>query len=231
MSDLRALMDEAAGPPQPPTASVVADADLARGRHALRRRRVRRAGIGSGLVTVAVLGAFAIVTPGALPGSTNPGISVASTSLVSYTGKQPVGFILDKVPAGWEIAASDPGHLLLAPVGTEIQPSKSISPGSPESGSAFSEAVSLKGKIAVQLQRPGMPAELAPTSIKVRVNDQPATIATMRGGDGTRTLYLKQRPRAYLTIQVWGGLGWSNDQIVEFASAIHVTKDAEYTVG
>ena len=49
--------------------------------------------------------------------------------------------------------------------------------------------------------------------------------------DGTLTLFLKQRSGSYLTIQVWSGLGWSNERIAEFASGVHVTGDARITGG
>jgi hypothetical protein len=36
---------------------------------------------------------------------------------------------------------------------------------------------------------------------------------------------------AYLSVQVWGGLGWSTERIVDFANGIHVTKDSTAGVG
>jgi hypothetical protein len=51
----------------------------------------------------------------------------------------------------------------------------------------------------------------------------------MKGGGDTRTLFVKQPSGDYLAIQVWSGLGWSNDQIVEFGAGVGITEHA--TVG
>ena len=217
MSDLRSMLHEAAGPLNASTDASVADADLARARYARRRRRAGRIGAGCGLVLA--LSTFVFVVPGIRTGSPDGrpgGVSVASTALVSYTGKQPVGFTLDKVPAGWAVNDEDSGVLTLAPIGAKL-------PKNPGQGT------DLRNKIAVMLQQGNGTAELPRT--RVKVGNRTATIATMLGGHGVRTLYLKQPSGNYLTIQVWGGLGWNDDQIVQFAAAVHVTKDAQVGQG
>jgi hypothetical protein len=224
MSDLRTMLHEAAGPLVTTDALAVADADLARGHRALRRRRAARLGAGSGLLAVAALGAFVLVSP--TPGSTPvpapaqaaPKVATSGIALVSYTGKQPVGYTLDKIPAGWEVKHSDASLLTLAPEDAK------------DTASAPGEPFSLIGTIAVMSEKDtGVPSGI-PLD-KIRVGDRPGVIAHMKGSGDTRTLFLKQPSGAYLVIQVWSGLGWDNDQIVEFASSVHITKDAELTAG
>jgi hypothetical protein len=140
-------------------------------------------------------------------------------------GKQPSGYTLDKVPAGWEINSNDTDVLLLAPVGFTEEPAPAPAEGE---APAPAPGVSLEGKIAVMQQG----AASFPSGIrmdKVQVGERPGVIAHMKGAGDTRTLFVKQPSGDYLTIQVWSGLGWSNDRIVEFGAGVHVTKDA--TVG
>ncbi len=219
MSDLRTLLHEAAGPMPTQTLPTVADADLSRGHRALRRRRAGRLGASSGLLAVTALGALAIAVPSVLPGTTTTtpvasahAPAVAPLALVAYTGTQPHGYVLDKVPAGWTIADDDTGVLTLAPAGAKDAKDHSF-----------------VNKIAITAEEdtgvPDVPLD------EVQVGDQPAVIAHMEGGDDTRTLFLKEPSGAYLNIQVWGGLGWNNDQIAEFAASVHMTEDAALSHG
>jgi hypothetical protein len=235
MTDLHTLMARAASPAPAPTApllAAIAKEDLARGRIALRRRRIGRIGASSGLFAVAALGAFAFAAPGVLPGfATTPTISatgidtgsgasessVGGTALVSYAGKQPVGYILDKVPVGWEIVSADAGGLLLAPEGSTDKES--------EEG-----LQSFVGKIAVMQEGESSFPSGIPMD-DVMVGKRPGVIAHMEGGGDTRTLFVKQPSGNYLAIQVWSGLGWDNNRIVEFATGVHITKDATVTLG
>jgi len=246
MTDLRSMLHEAAGPLGAPPDSRFADALVLRGQRALRRRRVGRLSTGSGIaaVTVAVLSGTMI-----LLGQQG----AASTELVAYTGKQPVGFIIDKVPEHWHVESIDTGHLTLAPndmKGTSKDPQE------------------LKGKIDVSLRL------IVPTvsGVNVQIDGRPGVIFENTRVDhepadtpATRTLLVKQQParrsvlppcdkaqestmkknhtdpglypcgtamrNAYLSVQVWGGLGWSNERIVDFANGIHITKDSTATSG
>lgn len=222
MADLRSLMHEAAGLSDHPTASV-ADADLTRARRALGRRRAGRLGIGSTLVAAATVGAFAILTPAASPTDSPspsiaaPGQTGSDIELVSYSGKQPVGYILDKVPAGWQIRDDNRGLLTLVPQGAT-------------EGKVVEGVTSLEGTIAVSTQSDTG----VPTGVKldrVLVGDRAGVIAHMKGSGDTRTLFVEQASGTLLTIQVWGGLGWGNEQIVEFAESVHITKDAQSSFG
>lgn len=220
MSDLRTLLHEAAGPSDTITSREVADADLLRARRSLRRRRVSRVGAASGLVAAAAIGALAIVGPSSPALNDSPGSTPSSSAvaLVAYAGPQPRGIILDKVPVGWTVRDSTRGLLTIVPEGSTND--QSGSPGS----------TSLEGTIAVMVQRDtGVPTDVKLD--QVTVDGRPAVIAHMKGSGDTRTLFAKQPSGAYLQIQVWEGLGWDNAAIAEFASSVHVTKDAELSVG
>ena len=186
-------------------------------------------GAGSGLaLTAAVVGALLIASP--TPTVSDPSTSAGTTStgsaptgvrLVSYTGAQPVGYTLDRVPEGWDVESSGRSSLTLAPhgAGDDTDPSE----GQPDS---------LIGKIDVSQER-AVPTGV--TKDDIEVDGRPGVIAHMLGADGTPdgtlTLFLRQPSGNYLTIQVWSGIGWGNDQIAEFAAGVHVTKDASVTAG
>jgi hypothetical protein len=220
MSDLRTLLLESADSSDHTTTTAVADADLVRARRVLRQRRSRRMSAGSALVAAAAVGAFVIVSPGSTPKSpsvaqstgTSPGVK-----LVAYTGTQPSGYTLDKVPTGWRIDDDDLSVLTLAPAGTK---SASLPKG----------VVSLKGKIAVMTESDtGVPTGVQLDD--VRVDGRPGVIAHMDGDGDTRTLFVKQPSGVYLEIQVWSGLGWDNQQIAEFGSSVHINAGARTTAG
>jgi hypothetical protein len=246
MTDLRSMLHEAAGPLDAPPDAQFADALVVRGQRALRRRRVGRLSAGSGIaaVVVAVLSGTMI-----LLGQQG----AASTELVAYTGKQPVGFILDKVPEHWHVESVDAGHLTLAPNDMK---------------GASKDPQELEGKIDVSLRL------IVPTvsGVNVQINGRPGVIFENTRVDyepadtpATRTLLVKQQParrsvlppcdsaqratmkknhtdpklypcgtamrNAYLSVQVWGGLGWSTERIVDFANGIHITKDSTASFG
>jgi hypothetical protein len=226
MSDIRTLLHDAAVLPDTDTftTEAAADADLVRARRALRRRRAGRTTAASGLLAAAALGAFMVIGPGQAP-STPPGDATAaaprsttsSVELVAYTGAQPTGYTLDTVPVGWTIRDDTRGLLTLAPKGAATAENV---PGT----------TSLEGTIAVMTESDTG----VPTGVRldpVRVGDRPGVIAHMLGSGDTRTLFLKQPSGTYLVIQVWDGLGWDNDRIAEFADSVHITKDAQNSVG
>lgn len=222
MSDLRTLLHEAA--PQPTAVpEMIVERDLARARRALRLRRGRRAGIAGGLVAASALAAVAVVNPGGTPSTPTATSSPSSRSdapgiaLVAYTGAQPAGFELDKVPAGWAVRDSTPSLLTLAPDGDTTPPAD----GGP---------ASLVGTIAVSTQSDtGIPSGVRLDDVTVA--GRPAVIAHMSGSGDTRTLFIERSPGAYLTIQVWDGLGWDNRRIAEFAASVNVTDDARPSFG
>jgi hypothetical protein len=220
MSDLRTLLHEAA-PLAVDTSDALVESDLARAHRALRRRRARRLGTAGGLVAATAVAALVLTAPDGRPtatraeGTTSPRSS--AVELVAYEGPQPAGFTLDTVPRGWAVRDSTTGLLTLAPRG-------SVAPSTPDG------MTSLVGTIAVSVQSDTG----VPTGVRlddVRVAGHPAVIAHLEGAGDTRTLFVRQSSGAYLTIQVWDGLGWDNRRIAEFAASVHITDDATPSVG
>jgi hypothetical protein len=226
MSDIRTLLHEAAVAPETSTDTIeaAADADLVRARRALHRRRARRTTLGSGLVAAATIGAFVVIGPGGSPSDPSHGPATAAprgttsgVQLVAYRGAQPTGYTLDTVPAGWTIRDDTRGLLTLAPEGSKTE-------------GTTNGATSLRGTIAVMTEvDTGVPTGVQLDD--VQVGGRPGVIAHMKGADDTRTLFVRQPSGAYLEIQVWDGLGWGNDRITEFASSVHITKDAGPSAG
>ncbi len=248
--DLHRQLDTLAGPEVTPTMDQVG-ADLDRGRRALRRRRAVQKIAGSAFAVAALAAGVAIAgneapatdTPGA---ATSPGsVSAPVTRLVAYTGTQPKGYTIDKVPDGWEIQADDRHALILAP--------KDALDKDPQS---------FVGKIGVMLQskdQSGPPAgkqvmvgDVPGVLVKAQEPTDPTTLrlqeeakreAIAKGGpsaapflvesdanDGA-TLWVKQPSGVHLLVQFWEGLGLSERDMVEIGAGIHVHKDAVQGVG
>lgn len=225
MSDLRTLMHQSVAP-VPVVETSAVDADLARGRQALRRRRARRMSAGSGLLVAAAIGAVAVVSNGVQPSldranppaSTADARSGAAIDMVAYTGAQPSGYVLDKVPSGWAVRDDTAGVLTLAPA-------DATSPDGELEG-----AISFEGAIAITTEADtGLPTGVQLDDVEVA--GEPAVIAHLQGAGDTRALFLEQPSGAYLVIQVWDGLNWDNDHVARFAASVHVTDDAQLSVG
>jgi hypothetical protein len=219
MQNLYEGLEKIAGPVAVPTPDQI-DADLTRGRSALRRRRVVQGAVGSTFAVAAVAAAFAFATGGAsVPGSNTPQAVAPITAsknpsiaLVAYKGEQPKGFILDKVPDGWEVQGVDAGVLTLAPIGAADQ-----------------EMHSFIGKVAVMLQ--SADDHNVPKGEKVTVGKDEGVLGKSEDQKDGWTLFVDRKSGPRLQVQVWDGLGWTGEQVVEFAAGITVTKDAQQGVG
>lgn len=234
MTDLRTLLDLAAPAPVPVSRSVV-EADLALGRRALRRRRALR-GTRSGVLLVAASATLVLALQGGLPAGTVPGgeprpslsHDVGATALVAYTGPQPAGFTIDKVPAGWVVEGVDQGALTLVPAGTEdFDAYRRLA----------ADGVRAIGGSRIAVSRSDHLPQGVPqgTSTEVQVDGTEALVVAWRDGEGGRlagrSLFLPQTAGGYLTVQTPAGLGWSVQQLVEFSAGVHVTGQALTTVG
>ncbi|MFY1698134.1 hypothetical protein [Solwaraspora sp. WMMA2101] len=219
MTDLHSRLQAIAGPVAPPTPTML-DADLARGRRALRRRRTAQLVTGSAVAVAAVLTAALALPaavldrpgdgPGGDPGRVSTG-GGAITQLVAYTGEQPSGFTLDRVPDGWQVQGQDEWTVVLA-----------------STDAADQNVRSCVGKICLWLQ------EFVPTDVvssQVQVAGRPGILATMRDTTHPGTLFVEVGPDRYLTVQFWDGLNWTEAEIVEFAAGVHVHEDAKITHG
>ncbi|GID63410.1 hypothetical protein Acy02nite_12910 [Actinoplanes cyaneus] len=231
MTNLRDQLADLAGSPGTPTVEQ-ADADLARGRTALRRRRLVQGATGSAFAVAAVAAAFVFTTTsgpatgtGPLAGGTKPAATATtatsgSFSLVAYTGKQPAGFSIDKVPAGWEVQGISESALTLAPKGAKPRNS-----AEPQGNEADTDPNSFVGKVVVMLQ--SADEQGTPAGEKVKVGDATGTLVKKQGDTDGRTLYLPQANGINVQVQVWDGIGWSADEIVSFAEGIHVNPNAK----
>jgi hypothetical protein len=218
MMNLQDGLARIAGPITEPTPGQIS-ADLARGRRALRRRRVVQSAAGSVFAVAAAAAVFAFSTAGNPAATTRPEAAAPasvpantadapSIELKSYTGKQPKGFKLDKVPNGWEVQGVDAGVLTLAPIGIKDQ-----------------EMLSFEGKVAVMLQSVDEHGD--PKGKAVQVGPNKGVLGKSEDQTDGWQLYVDRGSEPRLQVQVWDGLGWTGEQVVEFAAGITVTKDAQ----
>jgi len=210
--DLHDRLSTLAGPAGVTSAEQV-NADVARGRRALRRRRLFRS---AGASAFAVAALAAAITYGASGGNGSPaGTTTASgtsapavaTQLVAYQGEQPKGFTIDKVPAGWEVQGVNAAALTIAP--------KGLADKNPDS---------FVGKIAIMLQ--SADDHSTPTGTSIQVGGKPGVINTPEDPGNSKNLWVKEPNGIWLQVQIWDASGWSQAAIVEFGAGIHVLPGA-----
>lgn len=217
MMNLHDGLARIAGPDAEPTTAQVA-ADMARGRKALRRRRLLQAGSGSAFAAAALAAAVAFATTGgAAPAGTAPlaqDASVTGTApasgvkLVAYTGEQPEGYTVDKVPDGWEIQGVDAYVLTLAPKNAKDK-----------------NVHSFKDKVVVMLQ--SVDDTSTPKGEKVDIAGKPGVLGKAEGQTTGWWLFVDQPSGPRLQVQVWDGLGWSKADVTAFAAGVHVNENAK----
>lgn len=193
--------------------------DLTRAHAALARRRRTRAAVAGAGLTLGVGAAFGVVAvigndetarpPAAGAGGHAPGHAHQSLRLVDYTGAQPDGFELAKVPEGYVVQGSNAFVLTLA------------KPGDHSSFLAFDH------KVVVMLASQDAPQRLG-AGRDVTVNGTPGVLD---GGPGeTRNLKYFQDDHL-VDIQVWEDIELTDDQLVELAESITVTADVQAGLG
>ena len=231
MKDLHDHFKEIAGPMHAVDSKQV-EADLTRGRRALRRRRTVQTIAGSAFGVAALAAAIAVATSTGAPTapSNRTTAGAVSVQLVAYKGEQPKGFTVDKVPDGWFVQASEQGYLTVAP-----EKAKNPGPGANPSTDPVYDKDSFVDKIAIMLEskdQSGPDRE----GKKVQVGDKEGVLLESltqpdASGDRGSSLWIKQPSGVYLIVQVWQGLGLSEAQIVELGAGVHVHKDAVQGVG
>ncbi|MET0425959.1 MAG: hypothetical protein ABW046_18965, partial [Actinoplanes sp.] len=166
-----------------------------------------------------------------------PAIAAPAARLVAYTGAQPKGFTIDKVPDGWFIQSDVNSNLLLAP--KSVQNPK---PGADPSTDPVYDTSSFVGKIAIMLESKDQSGP-SRDGIAVKVGDQKGSLlkslpAMVPGqpegdpnGDTGWELWVQQPSGIYLIVQFWEGLGLSQDQMVELGAGVHVHEGAVQGVG
>jgi len=239
MMDLRNELEQLAGPSVAPTEAEL-NTDLARGRIALRRRRTGQA-VGGSLFAVAAAAA-AISLSGTLstPGSdhiTATGDRPAATAganslkLVAYKGKQPKGFTIDTVPQGWFVQNLNKYELVIAP-----DKAKNPGPNIDPSKSPIYNPRDYSNKIAIFMQSKD---EKSPQGKTTKVGGADVILSkNERGmdtdpngkmhpepvrpdGDYGASVYVKQAKGAWVIVQFWEGLGFSDQQMMQLAAGVH----------
>ncbi|MCW2571273.1 MAG: hypothetical protein JWO88_1331 [Frankiales bacterium] len=217
MTDLQNLLRDAGRPGADPSAHVVDD-DVARGRGALARRRLRRGGT-RGVLVAAAVGSLFIVQAhgGGHPGPTGSAIQPPrlpvtkpmvkpSIKLVAYTGSQPAGYTVDFVPAGWEIQGVNHFVLTIAAVG---DPDKQVD--------------SFAGKLVAMLMSKG--GSIPTTGKRVAVGSTTGIVSHF--DPSAAQLFFTDAKGHVLDIQVPPALHWTDEQIGEFGAAVHVNPTAQ----
>jgi hypothetical protein len=219
MNDVIEMLGRAADSiPAAPTAEAV-EADVRRGHAALVRRRVVQLTLVAPLAVAAVVGAGVVIgndqgsTTGPPPAATQhpgPGRHATSVRLVSYDGEQLDGFIVDQIPEGWELQGSNAYRLTIAPIGDTSSPD------------AFT------GKLVVTLLSRSAPQHL-PNGTPVDVGGNDGVVSH---GPPADTLTYVDDGGKLVQVQAWtSALGWSDEQLAQFAAGVQVTGNAQAGVG
>ena len=219
MNDLTDRLARLDGASASPTEGEISG-DLARAHTALgRRRRTRAAFAGAGLTlgVGAALGVVVAVSAGddpapslAGPVSPAPGRDQGTTiDLVAYTGAQPEGFELAKVPEGYVLQGSDSFVLTLATPGDDTHP------------------LNFEGKVVIMLESQDAAQQLGEGQ-DVTVNGEPGVL---KGGPGETRILRYFQGEHLVMVQVWETIDLTDEQIVELAEGVTVTDDVEAGVG
>ena len=204
--------------------------DLARGRRLLRRRRLVA---GAGVAAAMVVGAavpLALQGGGGVPSGHVP-VAVSSkpvtkttkpspsssggghVALVAWTGTQPPGYEVSWMPEGWVVQGSTPYYLTIAPAGDkDTQPD------------------SFLGKLVVMLQSKSVTSPPSGQSQPVNGRRGVFEPASEAGGD-TEVLTFQVQGGQWVVVQAPMALGWSSQQLAQFAGGVKVLVTAQQGVG
>jgi hypothetical protein len=210
MTDLRDVLDSAAGDAASPTPDVVAD-DVRRGRRALVRQRYAQAGAGLLLTGAAVVTGIVLVpqlvdepaqTQVAVPGA-GGSAQPAAVALVPFDqGAHPKPISPGLVPAGWSVMGTA-FALVIAPAGSTTSPDD------------------FQGKLVVMVSPD---QTVAPGATMVDVAGAPGTVSVE---DGTQILIYTPDGSRQVVVQAPAALGWDDATLARFAAAVTVSADAQ----
>lgn len=208
MTELTDLLNRAS---EPAHTSTSVDADLARGRAALRRRRARGAiRLGSiaavGVIAAGIVGSNALESdrnnPVAIPDRAADGVQLVAAD--ADAGPYTFG----KLPEGWEVQGVLPSAVVIAPVGFKDQ-----------------SPYSFLGKLVIMYdQNP-------PSGDVTSVNGRDFY---SRGDSDHTTVLVATRPgepEGIVSVQYPDSAGWDQDTMIEFLDAVRVNESAEPGVG
>ncbi|HVF03902.1 MAG TPA: hypothetical protein VNA20_03600 [Frankiaceae bacterium] len=227
MTDLRTALARAAGDGAADRYDV--EADLARGRRALRRQRTAR-GAGTLVLVTAAAGVVRVAAPDADPPraaapSPSPVPSVVSPSagvttpppatrlprvrLVAYTGRQPSGYQVAYLPDGWEVQGADPFAMTIA---DKDDPDR--------------HPASFEGKLVVMLRSSSDTGRPVGKAIPVGKGT-----GYLNRQEDTAVLTYRDERGHWVQVQVPPVLGWSDAEIAKFGAGVVVTRNAQPGVG
>ena len=219
MNDIKRLLAAALNEEHPSmTMTFDPDEDVARGqRHVRRRRTAITSGIAAAtLVVGGGILAVGLVTSdtGSAPVTTVQEQSAApveptvqQVTLVAYTGKQPKGYKVERVPDGWVIQGGTESSLTIAPKDAEDKDPNS-----------FFE------KLTVLSTSSDAPPESLTEGEKVPVGDR--TGYYRLSDDGVQIFTYQDVSGRWVDIQVPAQLHWDAARIAEFATGVTVVGGA-----
>lgn len=208
---------------EPATTDLTVAEDLRRGRTARLRRTVRMATATVAVLAVAGVGAAitldrepaaphaggpaGVETATGTPAENTPAATQTTEGidLVAWTGEQPAGFRVAVVPEGFVLQGASESVLSIA------RPDDTT------------DIYNFENKIVVTLDANGM----EPHGEPVQVGDYQGWLHK----DGATQMLTVQRGDQRLEVQAWGGLGLSDEQVLEFAQGVTITEDAVGSVG
>ena len=217
--DLHTRFERLGGSIEPAPVDVI-EADLTRGRRAVRRRRTFQAVAGSvaGIAAIAVAVSF---TGGNAGGGSDigrpPVVAESATGglkLVDYRGTQPKYFTVDKVPAGYFIQNDNEGGLTIAP-----DSAKNPGPGVDPSKAPMYDPNDLGGKIGIYLEQKSYRGN--EDGEKVTVAGHPTIVHHI---GPTTQLLISVSSDVYATVQF--DVALTMDQMLEVGAGLHVAQEA-----
>jgi hypothetical protein len=232
--DLKSSLDSVAGRAVEPSIDQI-EADLDRGRSALRRRRNLQAVAGTSAAVVAIVAAAITFTVGGRPSdlgfepaAPKTPASQASVTLVPWVGEQPSFFTVGQVPDGWTIQdnkeygfnitptvdpnTGKPEVVNSAPSDSEKERQALKDKGIRPSGAALADPNSFEDKIAVMMQSTD---QGDPTGKTVKLGDREGVLSPEN--DFASSISIKQD----------GGKPWI---IVQFANTAHLSEQQKIAI-
>jgi hypothetical protein len=223
MTDITNGLAELGEPPTGGPSEDTVAADLARGRAALHRRRLRTGGaLSAAVLAIGGTAGYLAVSgqPATQPAAQHHGSTASAPAsvpgkirLASYGGQQPHGFNVASVPQGFHLQtqASSAGLFVLAPPSADKQPDSFV------------------GKLVVTAEAAsGLGNWKADGNRWVTVHGERARIGN--GGDATQ-LWFGARHGIVVDVQAWNNIGLTPQQLIDFADGVTTTPALQLSHG
>lgn len=212
MNDMTELLAVLRDRPQPAVDDHTVRRDVLRGRAGIRRRNLRAGVVGLGFAALATVG-VAVTVAGQTPAT--PTVSPSrsadpaqnSIELVAYQGDQERGFVVEKVPEGFELQGTTPYSLVIA------------------RHSDHTPLDAFEDKLVVMLESSSATGQ--PQGDQVVVG---STEGWLRHEAGSQILTYDDGKHR-VVVQAWSTLGLTDAQVIEFAEGVTVTTNAQPVAG